>query len=270
MSQPRAAIVTFSQTGNTEKVAGAIAEGLRQSGAEVELLDMLKTDPDSLAGYDLIGVGAPTFYYREPINVERFMRRIPRAAGKHAFIFLTSGGHPCNTFYHMRRTLSRRGYLTIDAFACHGYDTYPPFKGANRFLGRPDLDDLEQARTFGAQLIERSSNVSRGQDELLPTFKRHWDRFGRLSIIFRNRLLARIILPKKNLDTDKCTKCGLCAQHCPVDVIDMTRPDGFPVFKSGCIYCTMCERVCPEEAIVCDWTFIKKKVQASDEGAGPE
>lgn len=260
MSKPRVALVYFSQTGNTEKVARAVADGLTESGAEVEVLDILKTDPASMSAFDMIGIGTPVFYYRDPVIVERFVKQIPLAHDGHAFVFLTSGGHPCNTFFHMKKELSRRGFLTIDTYKCHGYDTYPAYKGVDRFLGHPDEKELSSARAFGAQLLERSGRIRQGETKLVPTFKRHWDRFGRLSIIFRNKRLSKLILPRKIIDTEKCTKCGLCAKHCPVDVIEM---DDYPVFKSGCVHCYMCERVCPEEAIECDWTFIKKKMNVS-------
>lgn len=257
MSKPSVALVYFSQTGNTEKVARAVADGLTESGAEVEVLDMLKTDSASLSAFDMVGIGTPVFYFREPIIVGRFIKQIPRVSDTHAFVLMTSGGHPGNTLFQMRKALSKRGFLTIDTYKCHGYDTYPPFKGTGRFLGHPDDDELSSARTFGAQLLERSGRIRQGETVLVPTFKRRWDRFGRLSIVFRDRLLSKIILPRKIINTEKCTKCGLCARHCPVDIIEM---DDYPVFKSGCIYCYMCERVCPEEAIECDWTFIKKKM----------
>ncbi|MCK5679296.1 flavodoxin domain-containing protein, partial [bacterium] len=46
-------IVYFSRTGNTEKMAQFIAEGVRFAGAEVELkkVGKVKTEED-LAGYD--------------------------------------------------------------------------------------------------------------------------------------------------------------------------------------------------------------------------
>ena len=262
---PRVAVVYFSQTGNTEKVARALAEGLAGSGASVDVLDLLQTDPASLSKYDLMGVGTPVFYFREPLVVERFLARIGPGHAKPAFLFLTSGGHPSNTFFHMSRTLRKRGFLVVDAFACHGYDTYPPFKDTARFLGHPDAEELDQARGFGARLLDRTHDIQQGPGELIPVFKRHWDRFGRLSVILRNRLLAWLVLPRKILIAGKCTQCGLCVRHCPVQVIEM---DPFPVFRRGCIDCTLCERICPTEAIRCDWTFIKKKMQSSEEEQG--
>ena len=267
MSAPRVAILYFSQTGNTERVARSIADGLTLSGAQADILDLLKTDPAGLARYDLVGVGTPVFYFREPVIVERFIRSIPRAKNGHAFIFLTSGGHPGNTFFHMRKSLAGRGFLVVDAFSCNGYDTYPPFKNTGRYIGHPDDAELDAARAFGAGILERSRSVAAGRAELIPVFKRRWDRFGRLALVFRSRLLALLILPRKKLLAGKCTQCGLCARHCPANAIALSPG---PVFRRGCIDCYMCERVCPVEAIECDWTFIRKKMQEPEGGSSHE
>jgi len=273
MKTPRVAVVYFSQTGNTRKVAESIAEGLSGSGAHAEVLDLLETDAGTLGAYDMIGIGTPVFYFREPILVEQFIRKLPGCDQKPAFVFLTSGGHPSNTFFHMEHGLSNQGYLVVDGYACHGYDVYPPFKGQDRFLGHPNAEELAGARTFGGQLMQRSQKIQQGNTDLIPEFKRHWDRFGRLSMVFRNRLLTWLILPRKRLVVDRCTRCGLCAKQCPVGVIELSKgveagaEGGYPVVKRGCIYCTMCERVCPEEAIQCDWRFIMQRMQEPPEGA---
>lgn len=45
-----------------------------------------------------------------------------------------------------------------------------------------------------------------------------------------------------------CTGCGLCAQSCPDDAIDMV--DGLPVIdRTACMRCGKCADVCPEAAM---------------------
>ena len=65
----------------------------------------------------------------------------------------------------------------------------------------------------------------------------------------------------------KCVACMLCATACPVhciDIVGATAPEAwtdrekycqsFVIDELRCIYCGMCEEVCPEEAI-----FLKKE-----------
>ena len=53
------------------------------------------------------------------------------------------------------------------------------------------------------------------------------------------------------VDEDKCTKCGLCAQDCPINIIDMD--SGYPGIFAGnegaCLKCQHCLAICPTAAL---------------------
>ena len=60
-------ILYYSRTGNTEKMANAVAQGARGIGdVEVEL--NYHADTESLGIYDAILVGAPTYHHDMPID----------------------------------------------------------------------------------------------------------------------------------------------------------------------------------------------------------
>ena len=48
-----------------------------------------------------------------------------------------------------------------------------------------------------------------------------------------------------------CTKCGICADICPMDVIRIDDETNRPFIRylSDCQACLLCERDCPEGAI---------------------
>jgi NADH:ubiquinone oxidoreductase subunit F (NADH-binding)/NADH:ubiquinone oxidoreductase subunit E len=52
--------------------------------------------------------------------------------------------------------------------------------------------------------------------------------------------------------TDDCIGCTLCAQHCPVDAIEMKPYEKHEIDDEKCIRCDTCKRVCPENAIKVD------------------
>ena len=60
-------VLYYSQTGNTEKMANAIAEGAQSNGnVEVELNYHVETE--SLGTYDAILIGTPTYHHDMPMD----------------------------------------------------------------------------------------------------------------------------------------------------------------------------------------------------------
>ena len=53
------AVVYWSGTGNTEKMAYAVADGAKSLGADVYVMTPAEFDPDTLASYDAVGFGCP-------------------------------------------------------------------------------------------------------------------------------------------------------------------------------------------------------------------
>mgnify|MGYP002801383162 CR=1 FL=1 len=53
------AVVYWSGTGNTEKMAYAVADGAKSLGADVCVMTPAEFDPDTLASYDAVGFGWP-------------------------------------------------------------------------------------------------------------------------------------------------------------------------------------------------------------------
>ena len=55
----KAAVIFWSQTGNTEQMANAIAEGIREGGVECDLMNVADTNAAAAAGYDKLALGCP-------------------------------------------------------------------------------------------------------------------------------------------------------------------------------------------------------------------
>jgi len=69
MHMPRILVLYYSRTGNTEKMAKAVAEGAKTvAGVSVELNYFV--EPDDLAGFDAIVIGTPTYHHDMPIDVK--------------------------------------------------------------------------------------------------------------------------------------------------------------------------------------------------------
>ena len=51
------------------------------------------------------------------------------------------------------------------------------------------------------------------------------------------------------IDPDKCTDCGLCAEYCRFDAINLNNENKHEIDPYQCEGCRLCERICPFEAI---------------------
>lgn len=55
----KAAVIFWSQTGNTEQMANAIADGIREGGMEVDVLNVADITPADAVKYAKIALGCP-------------------------------------------------------------------------------------------------------------------------------------------------------------------------------------------------------------------
>ena len=91
-------IICFSQTGNTQKIAKSIYDGIADIAGRCDMKTLDETDTEALDDYDLIGLGAPVFYYKEPFHVGDFIEALPDQNGRHWFVFCTHGNVIGNFF----------------------------------------------------------------------------------------------------------------------------------------------------------------------------
>jgi flavodoxin short chain len=56
----KAAVIYWSGTGNTEKMANAVLEGLKAAGAEADIFTVDKIAPADAAAYDKLALGCPS------------------------------------------------------------------------------------------------------------------------------------------------------------------------------------------------------------------
>lgn len=247
----KALVVYFSQTGNTEQVARAIGRGLEAAGCDpVDVRRLRDTAPGDWLSYDLVGLGTPVFYYKEPANVREWVRALePRAAPAPMLTFNTNGGNPTNTFRRLQKQLAGKGGRVLASFECPGYDTYPIYFKSFRQWGHPDAADLARAEAFSRQAAGGAERFLAGHPVPEAAYRFVGGKPFRLSIICRRPIL-NTFFPKLHLAEDLCTRCGACARACPTENIRLAPG---PTFADRCIHCYLCERICPQNAIQCDW-----------------
>jgi flavorubredoxin len=90
-SVKKAAVIFDTRYGNTEKVAKALAKGMRRSAIEVACFNISDAQIGALAGFDLLAIGAPTHYQTASKPMKEFLDKLEQAnlSGKHGFAFDT-------------------------------------------------------------------------------------------------------------------------------------------------------------------------------------
>jgi len=250
-------IICFSQTGNTQKLADKIHKGVADSGNRCSTIGMKQANIDETHNYDLIGIGTPTFFYREPVNVRNFLKKIPEQNGRHCFLFCSHGSIMGNTLYYMQEQLKEKGYVVIGAFDSYADASLQFYPKVWHTAGHPDEIELSDAEQFGQGICDISARIKKGESDLIPEFQLIEDTWWTEASKMTTPESLRQLFPKFSINQDKCNQCLICQENCPVDAIDM-EADPPKIQKEGCIFCLYCEKACPEDAIEADWTLIKK------------
>ena len=162
----------FSNTGNTEKVAQNIAEGLETE--TVELLKIEEEDPSNLKNYDLVVLGSGIYGGKLSKKVTDFMKEVTEYPTKFAF-FNThqSATSYQEAFKRIRTKLEENESKVIGEFDCVGenlgmpketilgmLEKLPPEEKKRqeailaKTVGHPDAQDLANAKAFGKSLIQ--------------------------------------------------------------------------------------------------------------------
>lgn len=172
-----AIIIYWSKTGNTEKVAQAIQQGLQEAGANVSLKKVGDAGDVDFFTYDLVCIGFPSYQWRPPGPIEKFLKSkfelyhkqdhikagAPKVAGKNALIFCTySGPHtgireaiPAGLY--VGQFFEHLGFTVLDEWYVvgefHGWEEGSTKGRLGDIRGRPNKEDLLKVKQDAIQLI---------------------------------------------------------------------------------------------------------------------
>jgi flavodoxin/ferredoxin len=245
----RCALIYFSQTGNTEKIAGAVQTGVKQAAGHCDIVKIKEANPKRLYEYDLIGIGTPVFNVE---NVWAFINNMRGVGGKHVFVFCTHGGDPRFFFPTIVPKLKKRGLVVIgmrdwygNCYCLHHMEPYPT-------KGHPDEIDMKEAEDFGREMVIRSWRISAGETELIPP-EPPPPSLPPMPKDDRTEVDVIKMYPSMlKFHKEKCLypSCRLCMDNCPMDGIDLSLNP--PVIAKPCMNCEWCARICPTGALDMD------------------
>lgn len=247
----KAAIICFSQTGNTRKIAEKIRDGICQEAAECDLIALADAESEALATYDLVGLGCPVFYYKEPFNVRDFIETLPQQDNRHWFVFCSHGAVMGQALYSMTRRLKSKGALVLGGYHAYADITVPFYPKHTLTSGHPDVADLQAAMDFGRAMVRCRQSVIDGRMDCIQEPSQAPEAWARQEAdTLTHQVLAKV-MPRFSINSEACVQCGECQDACPVGGIDVASD---PIrIQEPCIYCLHCASICPTCAIEADW-----------------
>jgi flavodoxin len=165
-----ALIIYWSKTGNTEKVANAIKEGLEETGIQVTMKRPEEAENIDYFDYNLVCAGAPSYSWHPPEPMTNFLKKkfaayrqqgkiklsAPKVRGKNALIFVTySGSHtgideaiPAGKY--IRQFFEHIGFNVIDEWYILG-EFHGSLENSTKgrmgdIRGKPTSEDLRKVK----------------------------------------------------------------------------------------------------------------------------
>ncbi|MFH1152830.1 MAG: EFR1 family ferrodoxin [Pseudomonadota bacterium] len=248
----KTAIICFSQTGNTRRVAEKIRDGILNETGQCDLLKLEDLDLRSLADYDLLGLGSPVFYLKEPFHIADFISNLPKQNSRHWFVFCSHGSVMGQALVSMTEGLEKKGALVIGFHHTYADITVPFYPKPTLTSGHPDDQDLQEAFDFGISVANCSRAVSGGDRDCIRKPLPAPEDWARKEAVMLSHEFLSQVLPRLFVNRETCLQCGQCQDACPVKGIDIGSD---PIrIQEPCVYCMHCVSICPTCSIQADWS----------------
>lgn len=225
----RLTYIYFSATATTARCVEAVGAAMDLPVAcSINLADDIKQKIPVFSPDDVVIFAAPVYGGRLPDMVAKALLHI-KGNGAPAVAMVVYGNRDYDdALLELTDILIKSNFLIIGAAAFIGQHSIFPQVATSR----PDESDMVTLNEFGRKCRQRL-------DKGLPY----------------HRIIVKGKVPYKKYsgvplhplsDSDKCNKCGICADKCPTVAIPVGSPNETNV--EICISCGRCIYVCPRKA----------------------
>lgn len=226
----------FSPAETTKQVIDEVIAGIGCNTLKVKDITSPEARRHPLqAGKDeLLVIGIPVYMGRVPALLGEWFSVINANGTPTVFIVVYGNRDYEDALLELRDILAGNGMIPIAGAAFIGEHS---FSNANTpSLGRPDINDKNQAKKFGRNILKKFESTKSPAD------------FQELDIPGNTPYGG--ITELWDIDFievgEKCTNCGYCAEICPMGAISHTDSSNIDIHK--CITCCACIKKCPQEA----------------------
>ncbi|MHA1467728.1 MAG: EFR1 family ferrodoxin [Promethearchaeota archaeon] len=237
------AVIYFSATGNTAKIAKTISEYLKSHEDvnldEIDITTYSSRDKEiKLDKYEGIFFGFPIYALRAPRLLRDWLKTL-EGKNKMASTFFTYGGVKVGIAHHnIKRILEDKNFQVVSTGEFLGKHT-SNLAGWTLMSDRPNQEDLNIAKEYAEKTLIRF----KGEDPGLVVFdapeltEKQVDRT-------EESANKRRIPPSRH--GEECSLCKTCEENCPTNAMDAESGEADPV---KCIGCLKCVYNCPDKAL---------------------
>lgn len=237
-------IFYFSPTGTTRRIAMAIASGI---DCEYDCFDL--TLPGARTGKpvsegDAVVIVLPVYGERLPKLVVRYLECLS-GRGRPLIGVSVYGNVGFGISLEQYASFAEMNdFMFIAAGAFIAQHTYAR-KSVPVGFGRPNKQDLSEAKAFGARVREKI-DASKRSPILLP--KSNLPKF----LANTPDGTVRVVIRTPKVDRTLCNSCGACVKRCPLGAID---PGSLDIDERKCLRCLACVQACTEKARAGEFRF---------------
>lgn len=236
-------LIYFSPTGTTRRTAEQIAQGINAQSIEHHDLTLQASGINLAFTEGLAVIGVPVYAGRVPEICLQRMQHLSAVQIPAVVVVLYGNREFEDALLELADTVRAKGFVPVAGAAFIGEHSYST-RTQSIAAGRPDQDDLTQARQFGEAIAE---NLKAGHLTGPPDIPG--------SVPYRERPPLGGIAP--SLIAEHCTLCGICVSVCPTQVISMA--DSITTDAAGCVMCCACVKNCPVQARILDHQMLNAR-----------
>ncbi len=209
--------------------------------------------PGKLKGEYHVRVPDALDFARMLVDLNNFIK--PRLYVMDGILAMEGNGPRSGVPRKMNILLFSSDPVALDATVCRIIDLNPEFVPTTKFGKEAGMGTYleEEIEILGDELDSFKNKGFEVKREPVKPYKQ-----GAAFHFFKN-----LLVPKPNIDAEKCVKCGVCVNMCPVNPKAVNWKGGdkksAPVYEyQNCIRCYCCQELCPESAITLKVPFIRR------------